>query len=176
MENKVIKQSEALEIVLADLKKKEDDLREKAFSGDGDFDDKFDKFWNGGGKALSEQIKETERRIFVEKNREIEVGDGVTYQLYTDSYACTVIKRTPKTITIQRDKATLSPDFKPKFIPGGFSAHCTNNEEQSYTYERDPNGDIYVCHWSEKEGRFRSGSDGSFKIRRGRHEFYDYNF
>ena len=176
MENKVIKQSEALEIVLADLKKKEDDLREKAFSGDGNFDDKFDKFWNDGGKALSRQIKETERRISVEKNREIEVGDGVTYKLYTDSYACTVIKRTPNTITIQRDKATLSPDFKPKFIPGGFSAHCTNNDEQSYTYERDPNGEIYVCHWSEKEGRFRSGANGSFKIYRGRREFYDYNF
>lgn len=117
-----------------------------------------------------------ELRMHIERNRELDVGDGCTYHLWSDSYACTVIKKTKKTITIQRDKATLSPDFKPEWIAGGFAAHCTNAEDQSYTYERNPNGEIYVCHWSEKEGRYRSGSDGSIKIGVGRHEYYDYNF
>ena len=117
-----------------------------------------------------------ELKLSVEQNRELDVGDGCTYYLWSDSYACTVIKKTKKTITIQRDKATLSPDFKPEWVPGGFAAHCTNAEDQSYTYERNPNGEIYVCHWSEKEGRYRSGSDGSIKIGVGRHEYYDYNF
>ena len=117
-----------------------------------------------------------ELQMHVERNRELDVGDGCTYYLWSDSYACTVIKKTKKTITIQRDKATLSPDFKPDWIPGGFAAHCTNAEEQEYTYERNPNGEIYVCHWSEKEGRYRTGSDGSIKIGVGRHEYYDYNF
>ena len=112
----------------------------------------------------------------IERNRELDVGDGCTYHLWSDAYACTVIKKTKKTITIQRDKATLSPNFKPEWVAGGFAGHCTNAEEQEYTYERNPNGEVYVCHWSEKEGRYRSGSDGSFKISVGRNEYYDYNF
>ncbi len=83
---------------------------------------------------------------------------------------------TAKTCKEQRDKATLDPNFKPEFIPGGFAAHCTNQDEQSYTYERDPNGEITKCYWSEKKGRFTTGGDQSIKIGPGRHEFYDYNF
>lgn len=125
---------------------------------------------------LDEKERDLNVKIYIERNRELDVGDGCTCYLWSDSYACTVIKKTKKTITIQRDKAKLSPDFKPEWIPGGFAAHCTNAEEQSYTYERNPNGEIYVCHWSEKEGRYRTGSDGSIKIGVGRHEYYDYNF
>ena len=52
----------------------------------------------------------------------------------------------------------------------------TNSEEQSWTYERDPTGEIIRCRWSEKNGCWQSGSDGSIRIGRGRHEHYDYNF
>ena len=133
-------------------------------------------YWNEGGRYFMEREKELKYLGRKETNRELEVGDGCTYYLWSDSYACTVIKKTAKTITIQRDKATLDPSFKPEWVAGGFAAHCTNAEDQSYTYERNPNGEIYVCHWSEKEGRYRTGSDGSIKIGVGRHEYYDYNF
>lgn len=83
---------------------------------------------------------------------------------------------TDKTLTIQRDKAIRDPSFKPQWVPGGFSAICTNSEEQSWTYERDPAGEIIRCRWSEKNGCWQSGSDGSIRISRGRHEHYDYNF
>ena len=56
----------------------------------------------------------------------IQVGDGVTVNLWSDRYAATVIKVTKSTATVRRDKATLNPDFKPEWIPGGFAAHCTN--------------------------------------------------
>jgi hypothetical protein len=39
-----------------------------------------------------------------------EVGDGATYCMYTDRKACTVIKVTSKTITLQEDKATRLTD------------------------------------------------------------------
>lgn len=120
--------------------------------------------------------KDLKFQIRREKNREIEVGDGVTICYYSDRHACTVIARTKCSLTIQRDKAILDPNFKPEWVAGGFAGHCTNAEEQSYTYERDPNGEIYKCNWSEKNGRFQYGSDGSIRIRRGRHEYYDYNF
>ena len=113
-------------------------------------------------------------QIRTEHNREIEVGDGVTVTLWTDRYAYTVIKKTAKTITIQRDKAVLADDYKPEFITGGFSAICTNNADQHYVYLRDPNGSIEVCHWSEKHGCYRA--QGSLRVSIGRHEFYDYNF
>jgi hypothetical protein len=111
--------------------------------------------------------------ICVEKRRELDVGDGCTFHLWSDSHACTVIKRTPKTITIQRDKAVLDPNFKPEWIPGGFAAHCTNQDEQRYTYERDPKGEIITARWSEKRGGFIYLDK---IITTGRHEFYDYNF
>lgn len=102
------------------------------------------------------------------------VGDGATVNLYSDRYAGTIIKVTKKSVTVRRDKATLDPNFKPEFIPGGFAGHCTNQEEQSYTYEADPNGEVYTIFWSDKYNRY--GRPGDLSLSRGRHEFYDYNF
>lgn len=121
-------------------------------------------------------INNSERnKLNRDRNMEIAVGDGVTVCLYSDQHACTVIKRTKTTMIVQRDKATLSGDFRPEFEIGGFLAHCTNNSQQEYTYEADPNGQIYKCYWSEKYGRWQTGN-GTIEVIPGRHEFYDYNF
>ena len=103
---------------------------------------------------------------------EIAVGDGVTIRFWSDAHAGTVVRRTKKMLVVRRDKATLSPDYKPEWVVGGFSAICLNQDEQSYTYEPDENGTEY---------RVYAGRDGIFRyegkpIRIGRHEFYDYNF
>ena len=102
------------------------------------------------------------------------VGDGVTVRYWTDQEAYTIIGKTEKTLTIQRDKATLVPEFKPEFIPGGFFAHCTNQFDQEYTYEPDPNGRIRKAYWSEKKKGYYV--EKSLRVSHGRHEFYDYNF
>jgi|GEM_PF-668320 len=102
------------------------------------------------------------------------VGDGATVIMWSDRHAGTIVKVTKSTITIQRDKATLAPDFKPEFILGGFSAHCTNQGKQSYTYEPDERGTLTTIHWSRKYNRY--GTPGNLTASRGRHEFYDYNF
>ncbi len=104
---------------------------------------------------------------------EIKEGDGVTVHLWSDAHAYTVIKRTPSTITIQRDNATLNPNFKPEWIAGGFAGHCTNQDEQSYTYERNPNGEKITLRFSKKWGRFMYLGKA---ITIGRDEYYDYNF
>ena len=101
------------------------------------------------------------------------VGDGVTLCYWSDREAYSIIKRTANTITIQRDKAILSPDFKPDFIPGGFFGTVVNQHEQSYTYEPDPNGSIKVAHWSNKNNGFYWEG---LHVVPGRREFYDYNF
>lgn len=135
-----------------------------------------ERYLNGDDRTVDwdmiRKIEDLKWQMRVEENREIEVGDGATYCLWSDRHACTVIAKTKTTITLQRDKATLDPKFKPERD----GMYCTNNDEQSYTYERDPNGEIYKCRWSEKNGRYQSGSDGSIKVLRGRREFYDYNF
>ena len=102
------------------------------------------------------------------------VNDGATVLLWSDCHAGTIIRVTPKMIVIQRDKATLNPDWKPEIIPGGFVGHCTNQNSQNYTYERDTEGEIYKLYWSEKYGYY--GKPYGFKAFAGRHEFYDYNF
>lgn len=106
----------------------------------------------------------------------VKVGDGVTIHLYSDAHAGTVIKKTKTTITVQQDKATIDPNFKPEFIVGGFAGHCTNQHEQTYTYERNPNGNVTVYRWSKKYNRYQGGGDGSIIVTKGRREFYDYNF
>lgn len=104
----------------------------------------------------------------------VQVGDGVTVKLWTDRHAATVIKKTKFSVTIQYDKATLDPNFKPEWIPGGFAAHCINQDEQTYTYERDPNGRTETFRWSNRYGSY--GQPGNPRLIKGRHEFYDYNF
>lgn len=102
------------------------------------------------------------------------VGDGATVYLYSDSHAGTIVKVTKCTVTVRRDKATLDPNFKPEFIPGGFCAHCTNQDEQKYTYEPNENGELTTVRWSKKYNRY--GQPGDIRLGKGRHEFYDYNF
>jgi hypothetical protein len=104
----------------------------------------------------------------------VNVGDGVTINLWSDRHAATVIKKTAYSVTVQQDTATLSPDFKPVRVEGGFAGHCINQDEQTYTYERNPNGRVETFRWSNKYGRY--GTPGNPSLSKGRHEFYDYNF
>ena len=102
------------------------------------------------------------------------LGDGATVNLWSDRHAATITRVTKCSITVRRDKAILNPNFKPEFIPGGFNAHCTNQNEQSYTYEQDENGMEYTFRWSKKYCSY--GTPGNLTLSKGRHEFYDYNF
>lgn len=102
------------------------------------------------------------------------VGDGATVNLWSDRHAGTIVKVTKASITIRRDKAIRDPNFKPEFIPGGFAAHCTNQDEQTYTYEPDEKGQLTTIRWSRKYNRY--GTPGNVSASKGRHEFYDYNF
>ena len=120
-------------------------------------------------KKKAEELKLIRSRFY----QGLEVEDGVTVHLYSDAEAYTIIKRTAKTLTLQRDIATLDPNFKPKFIEGGFCARCVNQNEQTYTYERDRGGRVITVRWSDKHGAFMYLGK---VVTAGRHEFYDYNF
>tara|TARA_S200002703_G_scaffold16715_2_gene13916 strand:- start:175 stop:579 length:405 start_codon:yes stop_codon:yes gene_type:complete len=115
------------------------------------------------------------------------VGDGATYTSYTDRHAGTIIKRTEKTITWQRDKATLlngrnsDESDALEFFPGGFVGHTTGR--QRYEYERDTAGEVKKFTLRTlKNGRQiwkRAGvrtneRGGTLDV--GRAEHYDFNF
>lgn len=133
----------------------------------------WDQFWEEFGYPMVERKKTLEWELEGALNQELQVGDGVTYHLWSDAHAYTIIARTAKTLTIQRDKATYAPGYKPEYVPGGFSVICTNDTDQEWVYEPDPKGITRKCYWSQKEKRWQS--DGCM-ISRGRHENYDHNF
>jgi len=120
------------------------------------------------------------------------VGDGVTYTVYTDRHAGTIIKRTAKTITMQFDKAELlngmnsDEEDKLQFTPGGFVGHTSG--VQRYSYERNPNGETAKFSRREWFNKYdnrtyvrwvkvgaNTHSHGSY-LTNGRNEHYDYNF
>lgn len=136
----------------------------------------WEAFWKQYGRPMVDRKRLLQLDLEGALNQELQVGDGVTLHLWSDAQAYTIIARTEKTLTIQRDKATYAPGYKPEYIPGGFSAICVNDADQEWVYERDPKGEIVKCHWSEKLKRWQAGHDGSLRIGRGRHENYDHNF
>ncbi len=107
-----------------------------------------------------EVIDKIMRPFLIRLHQDLEVGDGVTVNLYSDSHAGTVIKRTKRTVTIRRDNAIRTDD-------NGMS------DSQQYRYEPDPNGTVYKAYWSEKRGCFMWGRK---PISVGRYEYYDYSF
>lgn len=127
------------------------------------------------------------------------VGDGITLCGYSDSEAYTVIKVTPKSVTMQRDKATLLNGMNSGeedalvMHEGGFVGHVEGT--QRYSYERDPNGYIEVARmkkYPKKVIELSIDEDGNEhyehnvlkpdftangkRVIEGRKEHYDYNF
>lgn len=113
---------------------------------------------------------------------ELKIGDGATYNGYSDSQAGTIIAKTAKTITWQRDKATLLNGTESgekdalEFAAGGFLGHTSGT--QRYSYERDTDGITRKFtlrsngRWIITGGNARTG--GSLSA--GRNEHYDFNF
>lgn len=165
-----MKTSEKLQKELDQVQQSIDEMMNKRNAGATGEDVSFDAW-----RKLDDKRVTLRNNIRIAKNRELEVGDGCTVRFYTDCHACTVIRKTKTTITVQRDKATLDPNWHPEFVVGGFVAHCTNQDEQTYSYERNTEGETYTARWSEAYGRYINDAQG-YRITPGRHEFYDYNF
>lgn len=165
-----MKKSELLQAELKELQAQQEQIGDKIKNSN----DKAERLkYLGVGIRYLDKETELKTLIAIEQRREVNVGDGVTVCLYSNRHAGTVIKKNKRSITIQYDKAVMDENFKPEFVTGGFAGHCTNQNEQTYTYERDPNGRIEAYCWSEKYGAYRKGN---IIIINGRHEFYDYNF
>lgn len=135
------------------------------------------EYYPGGFDVILTLEDGTARRLpaadEVVLDERFEPGDGASVRLWTDAHAYTVIRVSPsgKTVTLQRAKATLDPEWKPEMIPGGFAAHTVNNHEQRWTYEPDPDGAVITARFTRR-GWMRTGQ----RVTHGYYEHYDYNF
>jgi hypothetical protein len=113
---------------------------------------------------------ERERRGYA---HQFAVGDGATLRIGTDAqaYTVTAVSASGQTITMRQDKATLDPAWRPRFVPGGFVGHVTNNYEQRWDYQPDLAGVTRKARLTKRGWR----SNGT-PVTTGRHQFHDYNF
>ena len=174
MNKEMMKKIESLKNEYARLKTAEDELiaREQDTLNELARKGGLTKWFEKNIFPSEDRRKEIDAEISRLTQMAIEPGDGVTIRLYTDREAYTVIRRTAKTATIRRCKATLNREKSHlEFTPGGFLGHTEG--EQVWDYEEDPKGDIKTIRWSEARGCFLY--KGKY-VQIGRHEFYDYNF
>lgn len=91
---------------------------------------------------------------------------------HSQQYPWVEIKRTEMTVTLAKVQVKPDPDFKPDFIPGGFCAHCSNQSEQTWLFDKISDVQTKTIRktkrgWSHGETRF---------IENRAIEFYDWNF
>jgi hypothetical protein len=100
-------------------------------------------------------------------------GEYFTEVGYSQLYPWVATKRTAKTATLAKVVVKKDPDWKPDFIPGGFCAHCTNQSDQTWLFDRIEHTAVTTIRlnnrgqWAHKGVRF---------IPNRATEFYDYNF
>ncbi|MBQ6627940.1 MAG: hypothetical protein IJH65_03910 [Methanobrevibacter sp.] len=128
------------------------------------------------GKRPDWYYRDEQEKLRKDWYKSLEVGDRVHINHYTDVDPATIIKRTEKMIIVRVDKAELDGQWKPEFIPGGFSAHCTNDSEQinHWVIEEDETGSTERFNWSEKYGVWKNKSNET--VSPGWLKYYDYNF
>jgi len=108
-------------------------------------------------------------------NRRPEVGEYLIEQCYSDvkPWEIIAVNKSGKTVEVRAMNAELDTvnGPKPEFIPGGFSAICTNMDKLVYKIEPNPEG-------STRKVRFsKAGWDkGRMSLRDKPVYHYDYNF
>ena len=132
----------------------------------------FDWLYKARWDVPWEERSEWENKAFLDWWNELEVGDHAHICHWSDVSPVTVIKRTAKTITVRYDKATKDPNWKPEWIPGGFSAICTNNDDQKWIIEEDENGRTETFRLRKIGWRNKAEE----KLYPGWAKHYDYNF
>lgn len=80
-----------------------------------------------------------------------------------------------KTIEVREMEAVRDESVKMEFIPGGFSAHCTNQSDQKWIITSDESNPVIRIRLSVKKG-WRDRTGRRFVLQDEPVKFYDYNF
>jgi len=100
------------------------------------------------------------------------VGKYINRHLYSDSYPMgKIIGIKSKTkVLVQRVEAERDPNWKPEYIPGGFSAHCINQGSQTWVFTETP--EVFEMRLSASSFR----QPGRLSLDEKPYKYYDYNF
>lgn len=100
-----------------------------------------------------------------------------THLGYSDRHAFEVVKVvSEKTLEIRRLKAERDPSWKPEYVPGGFSAVCTNMYEQKWLFESDPSAEVIRIRKKKGHNDLWIRKGFNYRLTEEPVEFYDYNF
>lgn len=111
---------------------------------------------------------------FTKATRDGETMPYAMKMMYTDIEPFEIVRRvSPKCLEIRPMRAKRLD--KPVMVPGGFSAHCTNNHEIRYDITPNPEAKTIrirlhkIGTWQDKHGnKYSLGEQPVY--------FYDYNF
>jgi hypothetical protein len=95
---------------------------------------------------------------------------------YSDVNPFEVVRHvSDKTIEVREMDSERDPDWKPEFIPGGFSAHCVNQREQRWNIVSNPENPTRRIRL-HKSGVWKDAYGNKFDLHDKPIRFYDYNF
>jgi hypothetical protein len=80
-----------------------------------------------------------------------------------------------KTIEIREMDAVRDTSVKMEFVPGGFSAICTNQYDQKWGIKPNTNNKVFRIRLSKNKG-WRDAHGRRFQLSDTPRKFYDYNF
>lgn len=132
--------------------------------------------WNETGVKPTWRYESLNDSIYTEWLMSMEVGDHAHICHYSDVTPCTVIKKTATTLTVRHDKVEKSDKWNPQWEVGGFSAICTNNENQDdwWIIEEDPDGYTETFRFRKSVKKYMNKCDERLYPNWKYH--YDYNF
>jgi len=95
---------------------------------------------------------------------------------YTDTTPFEIIKQnTPNKLTIRSMIIEQDPNWKPKFVEGGFCGICVNQNDQRWIIKSNPNGVINTIR-KNKKGEWRDIYKSKYILSENPVKVYDYNF
>ena len=80
-----------------------------------------------------------------------------------------------KCLEVRAMAAERNPEWKPEFVPGGFSAVCLNQNSQEWDINSDPNARAIRIRL-RKNGQWYAASGARYALGDEPVKFYDYNF
>jgi hypothetical protein len=100
---------------------------------------------------------------------------------YTDVKAHEIVRVISETCIEIRRLRTERNNWTPDYIPGGFSAHCTNDRSQKWTFSSDPGAEVIRIRLSRakdpsRNGRWFDRAGRKFRVEDMPYEYYDHNF
>lgn len=109
---------------------------------------------------------------------DFKVGDGVSWNGHSDSYAGTVVRVSATRVCVVEDEAVLLNGFdsgEPDALvatPGGFCAHVEGRQR----YEYKPGSGSRITFTLRKDGRMMRAESTYCFLTPGRSKHHDYNF